>query len=118
MRRTVSPEKKTCVAARGGFNQREPMRFPFQDRPTIMMWPQSTIEERVAIKDQMMGRDRGTHQRRGISHKLHAIPSRHMFDHHTQSGKPLNDRGQLAIDEDCFTVKHVDVGSSSLGMHK
>ena len=118
MRCAVSPEKKTCVAASGGFNQREPMRFPFQDRSTIMMWPQSTIEERVAIKDQMMGRDRGTHQRRGISHELHAIPSRHMFDHHTQSGKLLNDRGQLEIDEDCFTVKHVDVGSSRLGMHK
>jgi hypothetical protein len=43
MRCVVSSQKKTCVAAGSGLNQREPMRFPFQDRSAIVMWTQTQL---------------------------------------------------------------------------
>ena len=117
MRRAVGAEKKLFVATGGGLDQREPMRFALQDRPAVMMWSQSAVEERVAIEQQMMSRDCAADQRRCVAHELHGVPCRDVFDDHAQAGKPSDDGSELAVKEDGLTIKHVDAGIGSLGMH-
>lgn len=50
MRRAVGSEEELGMTANCGFDQAESMCFPFQDWSAIVMWLQSTVKKRIAVK--------------------------------------------------------------------
>lgn len=50
MTRAVGSEEELGMIANWGLDQGEPMRFSIQDWSAIVMWLQSTVKKRIAVK--------------------------------------------------------------------
>src|SRR6202789_1395219 len=99
MRGAVRAEKEFRAAARRRGHERLPILFALQDRQAVVMRTQSAREERVAVEEQMMRRDRGRDAGAAVLHKLNSGARADMLEHDPQSRKALDEACEPLFDE-------------------
>ena len=87
MRRAVRAQEEARTAAGGGRDQGLAMRLALEDGQTVPMRPHATLEDRVAVVQQMLRRDGGGDRPFGVAHVLGAFLGRDVFEHDLQGGK-------------------------------
>ncbi len=92
MRCAVGAEEELRIAGNGRFDQRMPMRFALQHRQAVQVRADATGEDRVAIQQQVLRRERGGDARARALHELDARPRRDVLEHHLEAREALDDR--------------------------
>ena len=118
MRRAVRTEKKPWVAAGRGLDQRQPVAFALEHRQAVVMRPDAARKDRIAVVQQMVGRDRGGSEFVRILNILRSLQRGDVFEHDLELGEVAAQRDQLGIDEYCLPVEQVDFRTGHLAMYQ
>src|SRR5690606_42089504 len=68
MRCTVCAQEETIAVAGGGIHQSLTVLLALQDRQTVPMWLQATLEQGITVIEQVMRRDRRGNRAIGLAH--------------------------------------------------
>ncbi|CAM2144453.1 hypothetical protein PT2222_160049 [Paraburkholderia tropica] len=121
VRRAVGAEEEARVARRGRLDQRHAMRLALEDRQTVIVRTDAALENRVAVVEQMVRRDRRAEQAgRGVigADVIDGVLRRDVLEHHLQAREVAAQRRHHAVDEDLLAIEQVDVGARHLTVHE
>ena len=118
MRRAVRAEEEVRVAAGCRLQQGGAVRLALEDRRAVVVRADATLEQRVAVEQQMMRGDRGRHVGWRLAHEFDRIAGGDVLQHHAQRRKPFTQRQQVTFDEDAFAIEDVDVRTGDLAVQQ
>ena len=91
VRRAVGAEKEPRIVARRGLEQRLAVALALEHRQAVVMRTDAALEERVAIQQQVLRRDRRGDARPRAPHELDGVARRDVLEHDAQPGNALDD---------------------------
>ena len=91
VRRAVGAEEETRIVARRGFDQRTSIVFALQHRQAVVVRTDAALEDRIAIQQQVLRRDRRADAAARALDELHGLARRHVLEHDAQRRKALDD---------------------------
>ena len=95
---------------------RQPVPLALGDGQAISVRPEPAGEQRVAVDDQVLGRDgRGDLRPRSLDER-HRLGGGDVLEDDLQAGQIADQRREDAVDEHGFAVEDVDVGIGHLAM--
>ena len=109
VRRAVGAEEELRVARNRRLDQRFAVLFALQYRQAVVVRPDAAQEQRIAVHQQVVGRDGGPDVRPGHLHVLHRVARGDVLDHHLEVREPFHERAQRHLEEGLFTVEDVDL---------
>ena len=118
MRRAVRTEEEMRVAAGGRLQQRGTVRLALEDGRAVVVRADAALEQRVAVEQQVVRRDRGCHVGRCVTHEVHRVAGGDVFQHHAQLWEPFAQRQQVALDEHALAIEDVDGRIGHLAMQQ
>ena len=88
----------------------EAMTFALGDRQAVIMRPQSALEDRGTVDDQVMRRDGAADTRRVGADDVERFRCRHVFDHDLEPLVIAQQRQQALFHKDGLAVEDIDGG--------
>src|SRR6185437_16866987 len=107
MRSGVGAEEEPGVARSRGLDERLPVLLALDHREAIVMRPETAGEERVAIEQQVVRRDRRADVRTCALDEAHRLACRGVLDHHLEPGEAREERRQHALEERRLAIEDV-----------
>mmetsp|Transcript_16910 Transcript_16910/g.40159 ORF Transcript_16910/g.40159 Transcript_16910/m.40159 type:complete len:295 (+) Transcript_16910:853-1737(+) len=118
MRRTVGAEEEFRQARAGGLQQRLPVFLALEHRQTVVVRPQAPGEQRIAVVEQVLGREGGGGEAVRLGHVLRRLLGGDVLEHDLELGHGRAQRRHHAVDEHGLAVEDVDVGVGHLAVHE
>jgi len=109
VRCAIGTQEKSWVAAGRRVEQRKAVAFALQDRQAVVVRPDAAGEYRVAIVQQVLGRDGRADAGSGAGDEFDGARRRDVFEDHAQGGKTFEHGLQHGVDEVGFTVEYIHV---------
>ena len=103
----VGTEEELRTTGGGRSEEGLPVFFALEDRETVVVRSDTSLEESVAIEEEMMRGDRRGDIGTGGLHEFDHFPGRDVFDDDAEVGMSLDDRVE-GFDETLFPVEDVD----------
>lgn len=94
------------------------MAFALQDRQAVPVRPQPTLEQGIAVVQQMVCRDGRRHRAFGLTHIGHPFCRCQMLEHDLQCRISLTQGPHHLIDKDRLAIKQIDRRIGDLAMHQ
>ena len=116
MRGAVGAEEELRIAGRRSLDERLAVAFALQDGQAVEVRAQASLEHRAAVQQEMLRRDRRADPGACRAHELDAGARRHVLEHDPQARMALDERGELALDEDALAVEGIHVVARDLAV--
>ena len=82
------------------------------------MWPQTTLEQRIAIQQQMVRSQCRADSSVRFLNELHGCSCGRMLKNHSQLGEALKEWAQHGVDEMSFPIEDVDLRIGGFSVHQ
>jgi len=117
MRRAVGAQEEARAAARDRSEERHAVALPLEDRRAVVMGPQASREEGVAVHEQVLRGDGSGDSLARTQYELHGGPRGDVLEHYPQARMALGQRRQHRVDEARLALEHIDCGISDFTVH-
>src|ERR1700722_9292350 len=105
---TVCAEEEFGIAAGRGADERAAILLRLQDRQAVVMRTDAACEQRIAIQEEMLRRDRRHDPGARRGYELHSCAARHVLEHDAQFREALSQRREYRVDEARLAVKYIN----------
>ncbi len=82
------------------------------------MRPDAACKDRIAIVQQVLGRDGRRHPRPCARDEFSRARRRDVLEHHLEPRKSLDERGEHLVDEDRLAVEDIDIRARRFAVHQ
>ena len=91
VRRAVGAEEEARIVARRRFDQRPAIVLALEHRQAVVVRPDAALEDRIAIQQQVLRRDRRADAAARALDELHGFARRDVLEHDAQAREALDD---------------------------